>query len=69
MFRKLPFLAVLLIKKGNDIVTTVYRKATTNDTYLNWKSFAPTTWERRTLKTLVDRAYLISSNIALRKKE
>ena len=28
---KLPFLDVLLIKKGNNIVTTVYRKATTND--------------------------------------
>ena len=64
---KLPFLDVLLIKKGNNILTTVYRKATTNDIYLNWKSFAPTTWKRDTLKTLVDRAYLICSNIALRK--
>ena len=60
---------MLLIKKGNNIVTTVYRKATTNDVYLNWKSFTPTTWKRDTLKTLVDRAYLICSNIALRKKE
>ena len=41
---KLPFLDVLLIKKGNNNITTVYRKATTNDIYLNWKSFAPTTW-------------------------
>ena len=64
---KLPFLDVLLIKKGNNIVTTLYRKATTNDIYLNWKSFAPTTWKRGTLKTLVDRTYLICSNIALRK--
>ena len=64
---KLPFLDVLLIKKGNNILTTVYRKATTNDIYLNWKSFAPTTWKRGTLKTLVDRTYLICSNIALRK--
>ena len=29
--RKLPFLDVLLIKKENNIVTTVYRKATTSD--------------------------------------
>ena len=36
---------------------------------INWKSFAPTNWKRDTLKTLVDRAYLICSNIALRKKE
>ena len=66
---KLPFLDVLLIKKGNNIVTTVYRKATTSDIYLNWKSFAPSSWKRGTLKTLVDRAYLICSNIALTKKE
>ena len=66
---KLPFLDVLLIKKGNNIVTTVYRKATTSDIYLNWKSFAPSSWKRGTLKTLVDRAYLICSNITLRKKE
>ena len=33
---KLPFLDVLLIKKENNIVTTVSRKATTNDIYLNW---------------------------------
>ena len=41
---KLPFLDVLLIKKGNNNITTVYRKATTNDIYLNWKSFALTIW-------------------------
>ena len=45
------------------------RKTTTNDIYLNWKSFLPTTWKRSTLKTLVDLAYLICSNFALRKKE
>ena len=60
---------MLLIKKRNNIVTTVYGKATTNDIYLNWKSFAPTTWKRGTLKTLVDHAYLICSNFALIKKK
>ena len=60
---------MLLIKKENNIITTVYRKAITNDIYLNWKPFAPTTWKRGTLKTLADRAYLIYSSIALRKKE
>ena len=59
---------MLLIKTGNNIATTVYRKATTNDIYLNWKSFAPSTWKRGTLKTLVVRSYLICSN-TLRKKE
>ena len=66
---KLPFLDVLLIKKGNNIITTIYRKATTNDIHLNWKSSAPTTWKRVTLKTLAECAYLICSSIALRKKE
>ena len=66
---KLSFLDALLIKKRNNIDTTVYYKATTNDIYLNWKSFAPTTWKRATLKALVDRVYLICSNIALRKNE
>ena len=66
---KLPFLDVLLIKKENNIVTTVYCKATTNDIYLNWKSFAPTSWKSGTLKTLVDHTYVICSNITLKKKE
>ena len=66
---KLQFLDVLLIKKGNNIITTIYRKATTNDIHLNWKSSAPTTWKRVTLKTLAECTYLICSSIALRKKE
>ena len=40
---KLPFLDVLLIRRGNKIETTVYRKSTNNDIYLNWGSFAPVT--------------------------
>ena len=32
---KLHFLDVLLIRKGNNIVTRIYRKPTTNDIYLN----------------------------------
>ena len=49
---KLPFLDVLLIRRGNKIETTVYRKSTNNDIYLNWGSFAPVTLKRGTLKTL-----------------
>ena len=66
---KLLFLVVLLIKKGNNIITTVYRKANTNNIYFNWKSFAPTNWNRDTLKTLADCAYLICSSIEFRNKE
>ena len=32
---KLHLLDVLLIRKGNNIVTRIYRKPTTNDIYLN----------------------------------
>ena len=65
---KLPFLDVILIQKGNNIITIVYYKATTNDN-LNCTSFNPTTWKRVTLKTLADRAYLICLSLALRKKQ
>ena len=34
---KLPFSGLLLIKKGNNINTTVYCKVFSNDIYLNWK--------------------------------
>ena len=34
---KLPFLDVILIEKGNNIVTIVYSEVTTNNIYLNWK--------------------------------
>ena len=66
---KLPFLDVWLIRKGNNIITSIYHKATTNDIYLNWESFALTSWKIGTLKTIADRAYHICSSIALRKRE
>ena len=43
---EVAFLSVFLIKKRNNIVTTVYRKEITNDIYLNSKSLAPTTRKR-----------------------
>ena len=65
---KLPLLDVLLIKKRNNIIIRVYCKATTNVIYLNWKSFAPTTWKRGTLKTLADHAYFVQVLHLERKK-
>ena len=39
---KISFLDVLVIRdSNNNINTTVYRKSTNNDIYLNWESFAP----------------------------
>ena len=58
---KLSFLDVLLIRNGESIETTVFRKSTNNDIYLNWNSFAPNTWKKGTLKTLVQRAYTVCS--------
>ena len=41
--------------------TTVYRKSTNSDIYLNWNSFASVTLKIGTLKTLFKRAYITSS--------
>ena len=37
---QIPFLDVLLIHNKETISTTVYRKVTNKDIYINWKSFA-----------------------------
>ena len=42
---QIPFLDVLLIRKVEKISTTVYRKVTNTDIYINWKSFAPNNWK------------------------
>ena len=39
--RRISFLDVLMIRDKNNIKTTVHRKSTTNDIYLNWISYAP----------------------------
>ena len=41
----LPFLDVLLCRNGRELTTTVYRKKTNNDIYLNWNAFAPVSWK------------------------
>ena len=42
---------------------TVFRKETNNDTYLHWRSFAPITWKKGTLRTLIiRRAYTVCLN-------
>ena len=59
---RLPFLDVLLIKNANIIDTTVYRKRTNTNIYLNWNSHTPATWKRETLRTILSRAYTICSS-------
>ena len=48
-----------MIKYNNNIETTVYRRSTNNNIYLNWTSYAPNKWKMGTLNTLVRRAYHI----------
>ena len=67
---KISFLDVLVIlDSNNNINTTVYRKSTNNDNYLNWESFAPDTWKCGTLKALPKRAYDVCFNQELLQKE
>ena len=42
--------------------TTVYRKPTNTDVYLNWNTHAPTTWKRGILRTILSRAHTICSS-------
>ena len=39
------FLDILIRRKPGKIETTVYRKKTCTDFYMNWCSFAPKSWK------------------------
>ena len=56
---KLPFFDVLLIRNANKIDTTIHRKPTNTDVYLNWNRHTPTISKRGTLRTILSRAYTI----------
>ena len=59
---KIAFLDVTVARgKGDKLETSVYRKPTNTDIYMNWYAHAPTTWKIATLKSLVKRAVMISS--------
>ena len=66
---KLPFLDVMLCRRDNKLVCSVYRKSTDNDIYMNWHYFAPKTWKMGTLKSLIERAFLICSTEELLNEE
>ena len=53
---------LITIRNGNFTETKVNRKPANNDIHLNQNSFAPNTWKRSTLRTLIKRAYLICSS-------
>ena len=66
---QLPFLDALFIRNGTHLDTTVYRQDNHNDLYLHWDAFTPARWKCGTLRTLVNRAYLVCSNKELLHKE
>ena len=67
---KLPFLDVLVTRSDdNKIETTVYRKPTNTDIYINWNEHAPIEWKKSTLKTLIRRAKSVCSTEKLLQDE
>ena len=52
----------MFIRNGTDLDTTVYWNDNHDDLYLQWDAFSPVSWKRGTLRTLVNRAYLVCSN-------
>ena len=61
--QKITFLDVLITRtKDNKLETTVFRKETNTDLYINWNSHAPMQWKRRPLKNLIQRSISICSN-------
>ena len=60
--KKISFLDVLITQTEDEgIVTSVYRKPTNTDLYINWNAHAPAIWKIATLKSLIKRALLVSS--------
>ena len=59
--RMLPFLDVMIERKDTHLETSVYRKKTNSDLYMNWNSHSPRAWKIGTLRNLVRRAIMISS--------
>ena len=58
---KLPFLDVLVMKKKDEVLTSVYRKETFAGLYQRWESFSPERTKVNLIHMLVDRAVKICS--------
>ena len=50
---KMSFLDVLLMRCNRKLEANVFRQETNNTTYSYWRSFAPMTWKKGTLRTLI----------------
>ena len=61
-YNKLAFLDVMVIRNTNDTInTTIYRKPTNTDIYINWHSHSPLQWKKTTANILIQRAIKIYS--------
>ena len=68
--RQISFLDVLITRtENNTFETTVFRKETNTNLYINWNSHAPVQWKIGTLRTLLKRSIIICSNEYLLKNE
>lgn len=60
--RKIAFLDVHLERNSDNILeTSVYRKETNNNMYINWHSYSPKSWKVNTLRNMFKRATYICS--------
>ena len=68
--QQIAFLDVLLTKEENGTLqTSVYRKPTNNNIYINWQAYAPKQWKVATLTGIIKRAHEICSTEESLKKE
>ena len=62
-YQRISFLDVSIRRLTNGkLKTTVFRKETNTDIYMNWNSHAPMQWKIGTLKNLVKRSIIICSD-------
>ena len=66
--QSLPFLNVQVEKVGSKLITSICRKLTFTEQYLNWKSFSPGKRKISLISTFVHRALMICSDYKLQAK-
>ena len=59
---KLPFLDILISNENDKFCNSVFRKKTSNALYTNFTSFTPFLYKIELIKTLLHRAFEISSS-------
>ena len=57
------------MKNNGKLETNVFPKEANNNIYLHWRSLAPITWKKGTLRTLIRRTYTVCSNDNLLQEE